>query len=293
MCGKKCGGCTDCSEKLCTSDITCFDGEFQVIVVPEGSDLNDVLALLETYVTESATENNTFTLVEPNTFGLDAGTYSYQQIVTAVNVVLNDHETRIDTLEGDVNDLEADIIDHEERIDALEATSTILHSLHPKTSSVGLSAQNLTGAGYSLCNWSEEANGTVIEMEFDLHSNGAPPDPIDDGYISFLLNESLVDLPKDLSVSPTLAIPLTDDDYMAVNIKITLTKSSNIEGYVSLVANSSIVSGSFASSSNKYYMSKFIVLATGVGITEFIEVHVKPYANPITLDRVIIKKITP
>jgi len=121
MCTKNCGGCNDCLEVICTSDITCFDGEFQVIVVPEGSDLNDVLALLEAYITDSIMDINMFTLVEPNTLGLVAGTYSYQQIVTAVNVVLNNHEERIDTLEGDVDDLETDVIDHEIRIDDLEA----------------------------------------------------------------------------------------------------------------------------------------------------------------------------
>lgn len=89
MCDNNCG-CSDCVDRLCTSDITCFDGEFNNIVVPEGSDANDVLLLIETYIDEkfSALNELTFTVVEPNNFDLVAGTYSYAQMFNAINTRL-------------------------------------------------------------------------------------------------------------------------------------------------------------------------------------------------------------
>lgn len=118
MCGFNCG-CDECSESLCTSDVTCFDGEFNNIVVPEGADLNDVLLLLESYTDEkfSALNELTFTVTEPNGFGLVAGTYSYTQILNAVNTVLQSLLSDVSTLQSDVTDLDA-------RVDALELGKT-------------------------------------------------------------------------------------------------------------------------------------------------------------------------
>ncbi len=49
MCTKNCNGCDDCLEVISTSDVTCVDAEFQNIVLPEGSGLNDALQALESY----------------------------------------------------------------------------------------------------------------------------------------------------------------------------------------------------------------------------------------------------
>ena len=164
----------------------------------------------------------------------------------------------------------------------------ILHSEHPKDGSVGIGRQVVGDpAGYTLVSWKAVPTGTIIEMEFDLHSVGPPT--IDTAHIGFYLNESNTYLPADIG---TLAIPLKDDDYQALNVKFTLTKNTGTEGYVSMEA-TVIAGGSNAGISKVWGMSQFIVLATGVGIIEKIEVLVEPVNYSIILDRVIIKQINP
>jgi hypothetical protein len=121
MCAENCNGCSDCLEVNCTSDITCFDGEFQNIVVPEGATLNDVLALIEQYINDEVIDQFVFTLTEPNTIGLAAGDYSYQQIVTAIITNLNTVASDITAIEGDITTIEGDITAIEADIVELQA----------------------------------------------------------------------------------------------------------------------------------------------------------------------------
>jgi hypothetical protein len=75
--------CSDnCPNK--TSDITLFDGNFSSIVVPEGAGLNEVLALLESYVMTSVSDLNLTFPLGLNCLGLDPGTYGYNQIFQAI-----------------------------------------------------------------------------------------------------------------------------------------------------------------------------------------------------------------
>lgn len=84
-CGSKSCSCSDnCPNK--TSDITVFDGQLNVLEVPCGASLNDILALLEAYTTNMVNELSTMTSVvitTPNPIGLAAGTYSIQQVINA------------------------------------------------------------------------------------------------------------------------------------------------------------------------------------------------------------------
>ncbi len=75
----------DCPEIDYTSDLT-FDGSFANITVPSGSDLNDVLLLMETYFNNTllALADVTYTITEPNCLGLSAGEYSHNQVFAAV-----------------------------------------------------------------------------------------------------------------------------------------------------------------------------------------------------------------
>lgn len=83
--GSNCSCSDNCPTK--TSDITTFDGSFNIIEVPCDASLNDVLALLESYTTNMVSELSdmtSYTLEEGNCLGLDAGTYGFQQILDAV-----------------------------------------------------------------------------------------------------------------------------------------------------------------------------------------------------------------
>jgi len=77
-------GCTDnCPNK--TSDITLFDGNLSYVEVPAGSSLNDVLLLMESYIVTSINDLNlNYVLAGGNCLGLEAGTYGYSQILTAI-----------------------------------------------------------------------------------------------------------------------------------------------------------------------------------------------------------------
>lgn len=78
--------CSDnCPNK--TSDITLFDGTFNVLEIPCNASLNDVLSLLELYTTNMSSELSnmtTYVLSDESCLDLAAGSYSLQQIMTAV-----------------------------------------------------------------------------------------------------------------------------------------------------------------------------------------------------------------
>lgn len=83
--GSNCSCSDNCPTK--TSDITVFDGSFNIIEVPCDASLNDVLTLLESYTTNMVAELSTMTSVviaEGNCIGLAAGTYSVQQVISAI-----------------------------------------------------------------------------------------------------------------------------------------------------------------------------------------------------------------
>ena len=81
--------CSDnCPNK--TSDITVFDGILNTLEVPCGASLNDILALLEAYTTNMVNELDGMTSVTvgENPYGLAIGTYSIQQVITAITTYL-------------------------------------------------------------------------------------------------------------------------------------------------------------------------------------------------------------
>ncbi len=92
--------CTNCGSNNCscsdncpnkTSDITVFDGQLNVLEVPCGASLNDILALLEAYTTNMVNELDSMisvVITTPNPIGLAAGTYSIQQVINAILTTL-------------------------------------------------------------------------------------------------------------------------------------------------------------------------------------------------------------
>lgn len=175
-------------------------------------------------------------------------------------------------------------------------TYFLKHSVHPKDSTSGLGIQTLgEAAGYELVEWGEALSGATFEMEFDLHSFSAVKNT---ALLAFYLNESNVYLP-DLGPfgDPTFPLESAGEGFTSYNIKMTLTKNTDTEGYISMQA-FSINNGSSTNPglSHVYAMSKFITLATAPGIVEKIEVLVLPDptdTTAITLDRVNIKYIIP
>ena len=77
-------GCVDnCPNK--TSDITLFDGNLNYIQVPANATLNQVLQLMENYIITSINDLNLqYTLLGENCLGLPAGSYGYNQILSAI-----------------------------------------------------------------------------------------------------------------------------------------------------------------------------------------------------------------
>lgn len=82
--------CSNCNKSNCscsdncptlTSDITTFDGVFNMIEVPCGSSLNDVLALLEDFSINITSSVTTFSFLEGNCLGLPEGNYTLQQVL--------------------------------------------------------------------------------------------------------------------------------------------------------------------------------------------------------------------
>lgn len=96
-CGSKSCSCSDnCPNK--TSDITVFDGQLNVLEVPCGASLNDILALLESYTTNMVNELSEMTTVVigvDNPFGLEPGTYSIQQVIDAIIIAINNINTAL------------------------------------------------------------------------------------------------------------------------------------------------------------------------------------------------------
>lgn len=168
----------------------------------------------------------------------------------------------------------------------------ILYSVHPKDSTTTYAIETLGDPlGYKLVEWGAVATGTILEMEFDLHSDGPQPEIAGSGYITFYLNESNVYLP-DLNMLGNPTIPIVDDEYRSINVKITITKNTDTEGYISMIAIGDIAGGTSGPTGTIVWkMSKFITLATAPGVAERIEVLALAYSSPITLDRVIIKAI--
>lgn len=98
-CGTGNCSCSDnCPNK--TSDITVFDGQLNVLEVPCGASLNDILALLESYTTNMVNElgGMTSVVVGTNPYGLEPGTYSIQQFYDTVTVYLTNLETQINNI---------------------------------------------------------------------------------------------------------------------------------------------------------------------------------------------------
>jgi len=88
MCGCNQNGLTNCGcEDNCpnkTSELI-FDGVLNNIPVPDGSTLNDVLLLLEQNTLNLFnTLNLSYVLTEGNCLGLEAGTYSFNQMFDAI-----------------------------------------------------------------------------------------------------------------------------------------------------------------------------------------------------------------
>lgn len=85
--------CNGCTEKFCTSDITCIQSSFQNINIPAGSTLTEVLELLEQYVNTSLLDLQNISITlggDAACIGLVAGTYSYAQVFNAIISTLCD-----------------------------------------------------------------------------------------------------------------------------------------------------------------------------------------------------------
>lgn len=97
-------GCVDnCPNK--TSDITLFDGNLNYIEVPANATLNQVLQLMENYIVTSINDLNLqYTFLAENCIGLPAGTYGYNQVLSAIINTLCDliAEVEIPTNTNDV-----------------------------------------------------------------------------------------------------------------------------------------------------------------------------------------------
>lgn len=85
--------CNGCTEKFCTSDITCIQSSFQNINIPAGSTLTEVLELLEQYVNTSLLDLQNISITlggNAACIGLVEGTYSYAQVFNAIISTLCD-----------------------------------------------------------------------------------------------------------------------------------------------------------------------------------------------------------
>lgn len=108
----ECGcGTSNCDCAYKTSDISLWDGVFTNITVPAGASLNDVLALLENYITTSASCSDVnYTLNAYSTcLGLAAGTYSFQQMITAIVNRICANASSIADLQAEVNNFNANV----------------------------------------------------------------------------------------------------------------------------------------------------------------------------------------
>lgn len=100
-------GCTESNCPHRTSEVTLFDGQFTNITVPAGSSLNDVLALLENYITSASSCNDVnYTLTAFSAcLNLSAGTYSFTQIIDAIVAQMCANTANITALTNQVNSL--------------------------------------------------------------------------------------------------------------------------------------------------------------------------------------------
>lgn len=112
-CNKSNCSCSDnCPNKV--SDITTFDCQLNIIEVPCGASLCDVLVLLESYTTNMVNELSNMTsvvLTDSNCLGLAAGTYSIQAVSNAVNTAICNINTEIDNINTEINQIQQDISD--------------------------------------------------------------------------------------------------------------------------------------------------------------------------------------
>jgi hypothetical protein len=108
--GSNCSCSDNCPTK--TSDITTFDGSFNIIEVPCDASLNDVLALLESYTTNMVAELSTMTSVVigvENCIDLEAGTYGIQQVIDAILTKLCTCPLHVDILYTEGSILSTDV----------------------------------------------------------------------------------------------------------------------------------------------------------------------------------------
>jgi hypothetical protein len=168
------------------------------------------------------------------------------------------------------------------------STYNLIHSEYPHDTTVTTGTLEQLGdpAGYALADWDIAPVGIAYEMEFDLFTSGGPE--ITNNLIAFYLNGSNTYIPALVFGDPIL--PLLEDEYQTLNVKITLTKIDATTGFVSLIAHR-IPGGTSGTPVLVFGMSKTIVLAGGV--VDAVEVIAKVTTNPVTLERVIIKEVIP
>lgn len=175
-------------------------------------------------------------------------------------------------------------------------SESVLHSEHPNDSSSGLLVQTLGNLdGYELGVIEDLPNGTIWDMEFELKcSEGVTVIP-GDADLSFLLNESIVEIPRSFEDGFNNAqsvLPIKDDETYSCITRIVLTKISNTEAHYSINHYEVDENFSFAYR-RQYHYQKTVAITTAPSINEKIEVRVRPHENPVTLIRVIIKRIIP
>jgi hypothetical protein len=113
----------NCPEK--TSDITLFDGTFNNITVPDGSSLNDVLALLETYFTNQINGVETSYTLESDSacLGLTAGTYSLQQMVQAIILKVCENSDSIQDILNQIGGISLNVNTTDVELDGIVGTT--------------------------------------------------------------------------------------------------------------------------------------------------------------------------
>jgi len=176
MCDKNCG-CKDCLEAINTSDIG-FNGEFNNIVVPEGADLNDVMLLIEAYIDQqiSGISEFVFTLIEPNPIGLSAGTYGYQQIVTAILALCTATKSGLISAQEDIDTLESALAALTNRVAILEGV--ILPVTQRYKSNINQTSTNApTESGGGIIDELSGAWSYVSVGNFDYTATGKFVDP--------------------------------------------------------------------------------------------------------------------
>ena len=126
-----CSSCGNNSLTSCSCNDNCpnqsseinFDGNFDSINVPDGSNLNDVLSLLEDFVITTVSGLDlSYTVVAGNCLGIAAGEYGYDQMFDALTVALCALNIEVDgladalaafeiTINSQILDIQNDITD--------------------------------------------------------------------------------------------------------------------------------------------------------------------------------------